>query len=57
MVHLPESFINWIGMGVIASALLCVFFIVVLYLAIVAEEKRQRELTQSSRLAARIRSH
>lgn len=44
-------------MGVIASALLCVFFIVVLYLAIVAEEKRQREITQSSRLAARFRSH
>jgi hypothetical protein len=54
---LAGDLINWIGMGVIASALLCVFFIVVLYLAIVAEEKRQREIKQSSRLAARIRSH
>jgi hypothetical protein len=45
-------------MGVTASALLCVFLVVVvLYLAIVAEEKRQREITQSSRLAARFRSH
>jgi hypothetical protein len=49
---------NWIGdMGVTASALFCIFSIVVLYLAIVAEEKRQREITQSSRLAARIHKY
>ena len=43
------------GMGVLVSALFCALAIVVLYVAIVAEEKHQRQIVQGSRLAAHIR--
>lgn len=43
------------GMGVIISALFCALAIVVLYVAIVAEEKHQRQIVQRSRLAAHSR--
>jgi hypothetical protein len=42
------------AIGVIVSALFCALAIVILYVAIVAEEKRQRRIAQG-RLAANIR--
>lgn len=41
--------------GIIVSALFCALVIAVLWLAIGAEEKHQRQIVQDSRFAAHIR--